>query len=239
MDFLNIKEDSFPPWADQSIKDINEVLAKENFPCIFARKASQQKTISWLFCDSTPSSKGLFLKGVVKYTNFIKATLAQNRPLYPLILVIKQENMTLEEQHKLAWSYIQYLIDNDNKEWLSEIPLDSGSHKWCLCFNQVQLFVNISASEHKVLKSRNLGQNISLVINPREIFDYIAPLDKPKGLKIRNKIRQRVVDYNNEDYPKELGFFGDKNNLEWKQYQLFEDGALVNKTCPLNIKKRH
>ncbi len=44
--------------------------------------------------------------------------------------------------------------------------------------------------------------------------------------------------YNREKRPKELGFFGDENNLEWKQYQLNEEGALVNSQCPLNINKK-
>lgn len=222
-------------WEEESRNDISSVIAADNFPCIFAGKANQRRTISWLFCDSAHNNRSIFLEGVVKYTSFIKATQAQDRILCPLIVVIKQEKTTLKEQHKLAWSYIQYLIDNDTEQWLSDIPLDPNNHKWCLCFNGVQLFVNISASEHKVLKSRNLGKNTCLVINPREIFDYVAPLSRPKGVKIRDKIRQRVVDYNNENYPKELGFFGDKNNLEWKQYQLSEEGALVNVICPLKL----
>lgn len=76
---------------------------------------------------------------------------------------------------------------------------------------------------------------ICLVINPRQIFDVVAPLNKIKGIKIREKIRERVETYNGFPAPKELGFFGDKNNLEWKQYQLYEQGGLENTKCPLNI----
>jgi len=38
--------------------------------------------------------------------------------------------------------------------------------------------------------------------------------------------------------PKELGFFGDKNNLEWRQYQLTEEGGYYPSTCPLPILQR-
>ena len=89
----------------------------------------------------------------------------------------------------------------------NDITKDVYDFKWCLYFNDVQLFINISCSKHKKLKSRNLSDDICLIINPREVFDLVAPYNRSKGLKIRNHIRERICLFNQTDtYPPELGF---------------------------------
>lgn len=222
-------------WEYRSKIEIKRIIDNNNFPCIFGRKAGKNNTIQWLFCELSYNQKSFFLKGVIDYTNFIKATLPEERLLYPLIAVIQTDAKNLKDEHETAWKFIQYLIDNEPKQWLLDVPQDPNSYEWCLCFNEIQLFVNISSSKHLKYKSRNLGNNLCLVINPRQIFDVVAPLNKTKGIKIREKIRERVEAYNGFPAPKELGFFGDKDNLEWKQYQLYEAGGLENIECPLNI----
>lgn len=42
-------------------------------------------------------------------------------------------------------------------------------------------------------------------------------------------------DVNQCPVSKELGFFGLSDNLEWKQYQLYEKGGLNNDRCPLHF----
>jgi FPC/CPF motif-containing protein YcgG len=234
-----MNNDSLKHWRQKSKLEIEEILNDSTFPCIFGRKVNQNHTIKWLFCEASPKQKDCFLDGVREYTEFIKITLPEDRILSPLIVVLQQnDSLNLEEEHKIAWDFIQYLIDNDLKEWPIDIPRDTSHFNWCLCFNEVQLFVNISSSKHVKYKSRNLGSNICLVINPRQIFDLVAPLGKEKGLKIRNKIRERVELYNGLPAPEELGFLGDKNNLEWKQYQLYETGGLKLTECPLKLKNK-
>ncbi len=232
---MNIKLMESNTWQHESKIEIKEIIDNNNFPYIFGKKASRNNTIQWLLCESSDNQKNFFLKGVIDYTNFIKATLPEERLLYPLIAVIQSNAKSLKEEHEIAWEFIQYLIDNEPKQWLLDVPQDPNNYEWCLCFNEVQLFINISSSKHLKYKSCNLGKDICLVINPRQIFDVVTPLNKAKGIKIRQKIRERVEAYNGFPAPKELGFFGDKDNLEWKQYQLCEQGGLENTKCPLNI----
>lgn len=189
-------------WKQKSKLEIEKILDDTNFPCIFSRKANQNHTIKWLFCEHSPSQKDYFLNGVQAYTEFIKSTLPKDRILSPLIAVLQQDTpLNLEQSHKTAWDFIQYLIDNDPKKWPIDIPKNTSNFNWCLCFNEVQLFVNISSSKHVKYKSRNLGSNLCLVINPRQIFDLVAPLGQARGLKIRNKIRERVALYNGSPAP--------------------------------------
>lgn len=227
------------PWRQKSKNEVKKILDKKEFPCVFAKQTNLTDSINWLFCESNSNQRCTFLEGVIRYIDFIKNTIATDRILAPLVVLIENQAATLADEQKIGWEFIQFLIDNDTSEWLPDIPLEPNHHEWCLCFNGVQLFVNISSSKHKILKSRNLGSNLCLVINPREIFDIVAPLNMPKGKKIREKIRGRIEKYNGVPRPEELGFFGDKNNLEWKQYQLNENGSLKNEHCPLKINKEH
>ncbi len=236
--YKNIDEKELSVWAMRSKEQIENIINHETFPCIFARKACKAKTINWLFCRLSNNQKDDFLNGLIEYTDFIKFTPPKDRLLSPMIAVLEHNANNLEHEHKVAWEFIQYLIDNDSKEWPKEISKSPNDSNWCLCFNEVQLFINVSSSRHLKYKSRNLGENICLVINPREVFDIVAPLNKKKGVKIRERIRERVEVMNGAPAPKELGFFGDKNNLEWRQYQLTEEGGYYPSTCPLTILQR-
>ncbi|MBR7059390.1 MAG: YqcI/YcgG family protein [Neisseriaceae bacterium] len=50
-------------------------------------------------------------------------------------------------------------------------------------------------------------------------------------------MRKRVSEYNNGIIPSELGFFGDANNLEWKQYTLSEPNTKNLEKCPFKVIK--
>lgn len=144
---------------------------------------------------------------------------------------------TLAEAQQFAWQRLQFLHDCDTHAWPEHVPENPHDNAWSFCFGGVELFVNISCPEHSRLRSRNLGKRVVFIINPRPHFDILASQRDPKGIKIREKIRNRVCNYNNGYVPPELGFYGDENSLEWKQYQLNEPSALNLAHCPLHIRK--
>lgn len=137
-------------------------------------KAANDRSLFWLFYDANDTPEK-FIGGLIEYTEFIHKTPPRDRLIRLLIVLIKNDKNTLSEQQELAWSFIQLLIDNDPAPWPSNIPREVENHNWCLCFNSTQLFVNISCPGHKIVRSRNLGSEVCLVINPREIFDIVAP----------------------------------------------------------------
>jgi FPC/CPF motif-containing protein YcgG len=98
------------------------------------------------------------------------------------------------------------------------------------------LFINMSFPAHRQMKSRNLGNAIVFVINPRESFDEVASAQTESGKRIRERIRERVRHYNAGAVPDTLGFFGQEDNFEWKQYQLQEPGSLDLARCPFHTR---
>lgn len=100
--------------------------------------------------------------------------------------------------------------------------MNPNNSAWSFCFNEVELFFNISCPHHQIFKNRNLGDFITFIVNPRENFDYAANGNKKQGVNVREIIRNRVKQYNNDYLLQSLGFFGSKDNFEWKQYTLDE-----------------
>jgi FPC/CPF motif-containing protein YcgG len=221
-------------WRSQALKKFLDTVCDEDFPCLFGRKAQKETTIRFLFCQKLVSAQfENFFSGLMQYTSFVRETPLAER-LYAPLVVFFDESYTLElpQQHFVAWQALNWVHARDPKEWPAEVPTDPEHTDWCFCFNGVQLFINISTRNHKLLRSRNLGRFLTLVINPRENFDAVASAETRSGRLIRERIRSRIAHFNNGIVPPELGFYGQPESREWQQYQLSEAGIERPLHCP-------
>ena len=100
-------------WQERNKSLILSQIGDELFPCVFAKKAIEKRTVFWAFCDCSDNGYSDFFNSLINYTEFLKKTDVLDRVLSPLIVVIKSDCLDLESQHKTAWNFIQYLIDND------------------------------------------------------------------------------------------------------------------------------
>lgn len=215
--------------------EFSERLNDNEFPCLFGRKAWKAGSIRFLFCEQKNiGSYEDFYTGPSEYTFFVKNVSVENRLFAPLVVFFDiLYTQKLKQQHPVAWDALNWVCRRNPVPWPENIPQDPDASDWSFCFDGVPLFINISTVDHKVLRSRNLGHNLVLVINPRENFDFVASVHTKSGRLIRKRIRSRIASYNNGVIPIELGFYGEDNNLEWQQYQLDEDGLDKPSRCPL------
>lgn len=173
-----------------------------------------------------------------EYTDFVKRVPVRERIYSPFVVFLERNVFsTLKDEHRYGWSILQMLHERDTSPWPLDIPTETENEKWSFCFNGIPLFINISCPKHKKMKSRNLGEYVVLVINPRANFDEVASINSKGGKGIRETIRERVKTYNEGFEPVTLGVYGEKGNYEWKQYQLEEPGGLELTECPLHIRK--
>ena len=149
--------------------------------------------------------------------------------------IAKPIDMDVKTYHDQAWNVLQYLHDHDPKPWPTAIPTDPNDALWSFCFDGEPLFINISSPAHALRSSRNLGDGLALVIQPRVNFDHVAGLQSPGGEEIRQRIRQRMHAYDGQPHPTDLGTYGQSDNIEWKQYALNETNTPTQNTCPLKI----
>lgn len=174
---------------------------------------------------------------MIEYTDMINTTPLSSRVFAPLVVFFSPEIMPSMSAHELGWDILNWAHQNDIDGWPNDIPHEPESPDWTYCFNGVKLFVNMSSNKHHELKSRNLGSRLNFVINAREVFDVVANKDHKGGRQARDKIRKRVEIYNDGIMPTKLGFYGEKENLEWRQYQLQESNLHRPNQCPFKSRK--
>ncbi|MFI8418637.1 YqcI/YcgG family protein [Serratia sp. NPDC078593] len=209
------------------------------FPCLFSKRAWGAKTIRVIFCDRRKDGDfSDFLQGIIQYSHFIHSTPLNKRIFAPLVVFFSQDFNTNKSQHETGWEALKWIHAHDIHPWPSHIATDPGSADWTFCFNNIQFFINMSTKDHKVLRNRNLGMHLTFVINARENFDAVANGKTKGGRQIREHIRERVKIYNDGAFPQELGFYGEEDNLEWKQYQLAEEGVARPHQCPFSSKHK-
>lgn len=227
-------------WVLAALRECDEVLSDPAFPCLFGRRAWRDKSAQMLFCaDLGKGGTEHFRVGVLEYTEFVKSTPVGDRLFSPLIVFVdgllgKQH----DAHHHTAWQLLQGLLDADPAPWPGSTPTNPNNSLWSFCFNGVQLFFNISTPAHTKLRSRCLGSYLTFVVNPRENFDVVASSQDKSGQLIRQKIRDRVSTCNSGLVPSELGFFGDRDNFEWKQFQLGEPDMPGPTICPLKLNEK-
>ncbi|MBA1200996.1 YqcI/YcgG family protein [Pseudomonas capeferrum] len=222
-------------WTFATLERFRALLANPEFPCLFGRKAVAAKTCHIVFARAAHLASDI-ARGLGDYIRTIEPIPLKQRIGSPLLVFLEtRAGSTLAEQQAMAWSVMQEVHLHDPQPWPQQVPRDPDDTQWSFCYAGMPLFINMSFPGHVHMKSRNLGDAIAFVINPRESFDEVASATTESGQRIRARIRERVREYNEGVMPESLGFFGQEDNFEWKQYQLQEAGSLKPSRCPFHV----
>ncbi|MFT2158456.1 YqcI/YcgG family protein [Pseudomonas putida] len=226
-------------WTFKTIEHFRSILANPEFPCLFGRKAVNGETCHILFARAEQLADDI-AQGLANYVRTVAPIAPKQRIGSPLVVFLETAaGSSLAEQQALAWKVLRGVHARDPHPWPQGIPADPDDTGWSFCYAGMPLFINMNFPGHQQMKSRNLGQHITFVINPRENFDEVANANTESGKRIRERIRERVHHYNDGVVPDTLGFFGDTDNYEWKQYQLQEAGSLNPSRCPFHAHAAH
>lgn len=226
-------------WKQRAWRQFSIKMIDRDFPCLFSKRAWSSKTIYFLFCDKYEDDGHTdFLKGMLQYSEYVNHTELKKRLFSPLVVFFSPDFCMKKTQHEVGWEALKWLHSHDVKPWPSNIPKDPESAEWTFCFNNIEFFINMSTKDHRILRNRNLGSYLTFVINARENFDTVANGQTQSGRSTRKQIRERVRTYNGGVVPSELGFYGEAENLEWKQYQLSEPDLTRPNKCPF-ISENH
>lgn len=225
-------------WAKASLEDFSSYLEEPSkFPCNFARAAFRTHSLHFIFAGSgtDPLELARVRQGLREYLETVSRLSGIEESMNALAILFKPEaeDQTLAGYHETAWQVMQDWINNDPEPWPHEIPTDPEQPFWSLCFAGVPIFVNVSAPAHHRRKSRNLGQSLALITQPRAGFDLVGG-PTPEGDRARQRIRAQVELYDGEPSPDVLGTYH-RGDLEWKQYVLTESNAEHLSHCPLHV----
>lgn len=247
---ISQKNSSFPKkfkWAKNAIRFVlskfeSDAGTRNGFPCVFAQNAVKRGNVQFLLIPYNVDNRkyeldilGMGLRECIEQINVDRLDINKHRPLLVLFEPTDTCNTT-EDFRAVFVESMQYLIDTDEKAWVSHIPMNPVDPAWTMCFHGCELFVNVSHPAHALRRSRNMGEGLAFVINPRKIFDIAAPADR-QGLLISEKIRANVDIYDDIPHSPLLGSYV-LGEGQWIQYLIPDNNEDVPLTCPLHFSER-
>ncbi|MCB5906133.1 YqcI/YcgG family protein [Streptomyces pinistramenti] len=223
-------------WQRAAFEELAAPLAHSDFPCVFSRNAFRKQLLKFAFVESAGSDGIRHLAtALTEYVELSSAWDGRLDTAYPLVVLFSADAVnarTVAEYHSFGWRVLQELHHVDPEPWPKDVGKDPDSETWSMCFNGMPLFCNMSSPAHRNRRSRNLGAHFTLVINPRERFDFFAG-ETPSGRKVRANIRKRIRTYDGMPHSLQLGSYG-VGALEWRQYGLTEENAERSDMCPFH-----
>lgn len=229
--------DQARPWRAAAVREIGRRLGDFGFPCIFSRNAFKKGLVQFVLVDAV-DDRGLrdlavALERYVLESRDWDGRVDSARPLVVLFSPALTGRRTVRGYHAFGWEVLGRLHALDPGPWPESVSRDPEDPTWSMCFAGMPLFVNMSTPAHRRRRSRNLGDGLAFVVNPRERFDVLAG-DTPRGRKTRETIRRRVDHYDDVPHSPDLATYG-SGATEWQQYELLDDDATAHPpACPFH-----
>lgn len=222
-----IETSSLSGWKLDAYHEIEATVSRNSFPCIFSRNAIKKQLAMFTFVETLETRDITTLASALSaYVELSRRWTGTLDTAYPLLAVVARDatpTKRLNDFHRYGWDILKRLHSMDSHPWPDNVDSTLDSPHWSMCFAGMPLFINMSCPAHLERRSRNLGGNLVLVINPRDRFDVFAS-NSPSGRNTRARIRSRIAAYDGCPHSPELGEYG-SGSLEWKQYGLDEPGT--------------
>jgi FPC/CPF motif-containing protein YcgG len=132
------------------------------------------------------------------------------------------------------WQVLQRLHELDTAPWPANVPREPTHPRWEFCYAGVPMFVFSAAPTYLRRRSRNLGDGLTILFQPRNVFAQVEG-GTPAGRRARVLIRQRLETWDTVAPHPDLGDYGDPSTREWRQYFLAEDDSRLHERCPLHL----
>lgn len=131
------------------------------------------------------------------------------------------------------WELLQRLHKHDSHPALERTPDDP---LWEFSFKGCEMFVVGSSPTYKQRRSRNLGPGIVLIFSPEGSLLILLPCSpsQPKCATGYTGGCWHMTD--GMSVHPDIGFYGQPNNREWKQYALPDDNSPETGSCPFHTR---
>ncbi|MFP7253075.1 YqcI/YcgG family protein [Terribacillus goriensis] len=227
-------------WQQEALFTFHDKLSDQqsHFPCIPATIGHRTGQFRYGFAaDPTTAASAEQL------ADFLYAYGRQAKDLgsYTSLIIFfdttKQQELHLDvpAYFEIFWDLLSKTTAYDSQSWPVHIPKDPEDALWEYCFGGEQYFMYCATPAHSSKKSRHFPC-MMLAITPRWALKTFE--SKPKAAAgIKQKIRERILNYDSSDIHPDLNAYGNEDNLEWKQYFLHDDNTSPSK-CPFHRRKQ-
>lgn len=223
-----------PAWVRDAYASLRETLlsSEPGFPCHFGTVAEERGLLRYTYLEAAELDEpSPLVDALARYLD-----VDESIPGLSTLIVFAGDNReaSLEDHRRTFWEILQYLHDHDPAAWPDEIPRDPDHPRWEFCFAGRPVFVNAHSPRHTERRSRHFSHGLMLVLQNRANFEDLGR-DTPEGRRARNRIRERLQEYDDVPPSPDLGYFGQPDNREWRQYWLGDSGQTELDECPLDV----
>lgn len=219
-----------PNWLRFEYGVFRERLSDPAYPCYFGTASERRGELryGWVEGEDMGHVPALLRE-------FLALSRSNPNVRHALALFFRPEvvERPLSYYRKRFWDVLRFMHGADASPWPEDRPSDPEDPKWEFCFDGEPMFVFASTPAYETRDSRNMGNSLVLLFQPRRIFDGVEG-GTPAGTKAREMIRDRMRDWDGMDYHPDMGTYGDPSSFEWKQYFLPDDNSPVMGGCPFH-----
>ncbi|KGX92451.1 hypothetical protein N781_17165 [Pontibacillus halophilus JSM 076056 = DSM 19796] len=219
------------PWKQDAYTKLGDMIADEEntYPCVPARVAFLSNELRYGFIDSPTRERApMQLACLLKQYGQISRQTGKYASI-AIVSEITDTTLSIEQYEHMFWDLLSRTTAFDETEWPTEIPKDPAYNKWEFCFNGEPYFAFCATPVHALRKSRHFPY-LLLAFQPRFVFEEINDSTR-LGRNLKKQIRKRLAAYDEIPTHPALKWYGDEQNLEWKQYFLRDDDSTPS-TCP-------
>jgi FPC/CPF motif-containing protein YcgG len=224
-----------PQWLLDSHEKFHEALSAPGYPCYFGAQAEKHGHFYYSYASRSDLAH---LPSTLRTFTEIMRVHARTRT--NLVVFLKRERSCRNHQayRSMFWEILQYLTDRDPQRAANVAAVSPDDPLWEFSFAGSLFFVVGAAPSYRLRRSRNLGEGLVMLFQPREVFlDPRTAL--PIGPQVRASIRNRLAAWDEISAHPDLGVYGDRHNREWRQYFLSDDDQPEQGECPLNAVRNH
>ena len=224
-------------WKQSAFKDFSTMMNEKEhlYPCVPGKQGFNSDSLRFGFADSPDSPHAC--NQAAEYLRQYSEVSRDTGKYASLVLFFNTEKQEgdIEYYQSLFWKILNNIHAHDEKSWPEHIPLDPAQSAWEFCFHGEPYFVFCATPAHLNRRSRFFPY-LLLAFQPRFVFDEINS-ESSQGRKLKNIIRTRLKNYDHSPVHPDLKWYGEKDNLEWKQYFLKDDNTSLPK-CPFSGSKQ-
>ena len=228
--------EGIPEWGQEGYEAICRALKSREpgFPCIYGVRAYNEGGLRYVFVDDDTDPAWLQALGraLSEYTSTCHE-IGQFTSLLVLFPPSSEELATLEAYRERYWKLMQWLHDHDPAPWPDGVPAETTDPDWEFCFGGLAMFVPANLPLYAKRRSRR-NPCFMILFQPRFVFDEL--IDHPQKLAAaRQVIRARALQFDDVPVHPHIGVYGERDNLEWRQYVVPDSSDPVPGECPLRM----
>ncbi|WP_239422026.1 YqcI/YcgG family protein [Bacillus sp. CGMCC 1.16541] len=227
---------NIPEWGKTVFESFKRDLVSESapFPCVLGVEGFKHNLLRFGFCTS-PYDKKEIKQCAQALTQYLQEFRSLGRYTSFVMFFEPTETKPMEDYEKMFWDTLQHLHELDEEEWPEDIPNHPSDPLWEFCFGGEPIFVVCNTPAHHLRKSRR-SDTFMITFQPRWVFEGIRE-DTKVGKSVKKLVRHRLTTYDTVAPHPELGWYGNAQNREWKQYFLHDTNDETTKKCPFHSKR--